>query len=69
MQTETNDAIVEAARETLASMNGAVPEGIGLAFPDPDARNWPADVSFLSAAVGEQIPIKALRHRQRFRAG
>lgn len=60
MQTETNDAIVEAARETLASMNGAVPEGIGLAFPDPDARNWPADVSFLSAAVGEQIPIKAL---------
>jgi glucokinase len=59
-QAEPNDAIVEAARETLASMKGAAPDAIGISFPDPDPRTWPPDLSFLSAAVGEQVPIKTL---------
>jgi predicted NBD/HSP70 family sugar kinase len=57
---EPNDAIVEAARETLASGDGATPEAIGISFPDPDPESWPPDISFLSAAVGERIPIKTL---------
>ena len=57
---EANDAIVEAARETLASAGGAAPEAVALSFPDPDPRTWPPDVSFLSAAIGERIPIKTV---------
>jgi glucokinase len=57
---EANDAIVEAARETLASAGGTAPEAVALSFPDPDAGTWPSDVSFLSAAIGERIPIKTV---------
>jgi predicted NBD/HSP70 family sugar kinase len=57
---EANDAIVEAVRETLASTKGAMPDAVGLSFPDPDAGTWPSDLSFLSAAIGERIPIKTV---------
>jgi glucokinase len=57
-QADTNDAIVAAVRETLASAPGVVPDAVGLSFPDPDARSWPTDLTFLSAAIGEKIPIK-----------
>jgi predicted NBD/HSP70 family sugar kinase len=57
---EVTDAIVEAARETLASAGGAVPDAVGVAFPDPDARTWPSDLSLLSAAVGERIPMRSV---------
>jgi predicted NBD/HSP70 family sugar kinase len=59
-EAEPNDAIVEAVRETLASAPGVVPDAVGLSFPDPDARSWPSDLAFLSAAVGERIPIKTV---------
>ena len=57
---EVSDAIVEVVRETLAAAAGATPSAIGISFPDPDSRSWPADMSFLSAAVGQAIPIKIL---------
>jgi glucokinase len=60
VQAEPGDAIVQAAREVLVSMKGARPAAIGISFPDPDARGWPSDLSFLSAAIGEQTPIKML---------
>jgi glucokinase len=57
---QTNDAIVASVRETLASANGTMPDAVGISFPDPDSSSWPPDLSFLSAAVGERVPIKAL---------
>ena len=54
------DAIVAAARETLAAANGVHPSAAAVTFPDPDARNWPSDLSFLAAAIGEQVPIRRL---------
>ena len=57
---DVNDAIVAAARETLASASTARPSSVGLSFPDPDSRNWPTDVAFLSAAVGEKVPVRIL---------
>jgi predicted NBD/HSP70 family sugar kinase len=59
-QAEPHDAIVEAARGALASMNGEAPEAVGLSFPDPDSRSWPQDLSFVSAAVGPHVPVKTL---------
>jgi predicted NBD/HSP70 family sugar kinase len=59
-QAEASDAILEVARETLAAAKGTAPAAIGIAFPDPDSRSWPADLSFLSAAVGEGIRLHAL---------
>ncbi len=59
-QDQPNDAVLQTARETLASLKGAPPDAIGLSFPDPDSRTWPSDLSFLSAAVGERIPLKML---------
>lgn len=41
-------AIATAARETLAGANGTRPTVAGVTCPDPDARSWPADLSFLS---------------------
>lgn len=55
-----NDAIVAVARETLAAANGAHPSAAAISFPDPDAKNWPSDLSFLSAAIGEKVPIRTL---------
>jgi glucokinase len=55
-----NDAIVTVARETLAAANGALPAAAAICFPDPDSKNWPSDVSFLSAAIGERVPIRML---------
>ena len=66
LQPDPNDAIVEAVRETLASAPGVVPDAVGLSFPDPDARSWPKDLTFLSllsglsGAAGTQIPIKTV---------
>lgn len=54
------DAIIAAAREALADANGPRPSAIGLSFPDPDSRSWPSDLSFLSAAIGEDVPIRTL---------
>ena len=31
-----------------------------ISFPDPDSRNWPSDLAFLSAAVGEKVPVRTL---------
>ena len=59
-QADTTDAVVAAVRETLASAQGVVPDAVGLSFPDPDPGSWPTDLTFLAAAVGEQIPIKTV---------
>lgn len=54
------DAIVAAAREALAATNGARPSAVGLSFPEPDCRHWPSDLTFLTAAVGENVPVRSL---------
>jgi glucokinase len=54
------DNVVAIARDTLASAPGTRPSAVGIAFPDPDAKSWPGDLSFLSAAVGESVPIRTL---------
>ena len=59
VEQEPADAIVAVAREAMAS-DRAQPDAIGVAFPEPDPRSWPADLSYLSAAVGERVPIKVL---------
>jgi glucokinase len=33
---------------------------VGISFPDPDERSWPADWTVLSEAVGPSVPIKTL---------
>jgi glucokinase len=57
---DANDAIVVAAREALAGASGARPAAVGLSFPDPDPKNRPSDLTFLAAAVGENVPIRML---------
>jgi predicted NBD/HSP70 family sugar kinase len=57
---DVNDAIVSVAREVLAAASGAQPSAAALAFPDPDSKNWPSDVSFMSAAIGENVPVRTL---------
>jgi glucokinase len=52
-----SDAIVGAARETLAGAQGARPSAAGLSFSDLYSRGQPADLSFLSAAIGEAVPV------------
>ena len=54
------DTIVTAARATLAGGNGSRPSAVAVSFPDPDSRNWPSDLSFLSAAIGENVPVRTL---------
>jgi glucokinase len=56
----TADGIVAAARDTLAASRNGQPSAIGVSFPDPDAKTWPGDLSFLSAAVGESVPVRTL---------
>lgn len=60
MGADVADAIVTAARETLAGAKGARPSAAAVSFPDPDSKNWPSDLSFLSAAIGEKVPIRTL---------
>lgn len=60
VQPERSDAIVEVARETLAAANGSAPSSVGVSFPDPDPRNWPSDLTFLSAAIGQKVPVRVL---------
>ena len=57
---DVNDAIVAAAREALAGAKAARPSAVGISFPDPDSRSWPSDLAFLSAAVGEKVPVRTL---------
>lgn len=57
---DVNDAIVAAAREALASAGAARASAVGLSFPEPDSRHWPSDLAFLSAAVGEKVPVRTL---------
>ena len=59
-QPDTVEAIVAAAKGTLAAAQGARPDAAGVSFPDPSSTRWPADLSFLSAAVGERVPVRAL---------
>jgi predicted NBD/HSP70 family sugar kinase len=57
---DVSDAIVAAARETLAGAKAARPSAVGISFPDPDSRSWPSDLTYLSAAVGEKVPVRTL---------
>ncbi len=57
---DPTDSIIAVARDTLASAGGQRPSAMGVSFPDPDSRTWPADLSFLASAVGEGVPIRAL---------
>jgi glucokinase len=57
---DVNDAIIAAAHGTLAGANGSRPSAAALSFPDPDSRSWPSDLSFLSAAIGEHVPVRTL---------
>jgi glucokinase len=59
-QAEAMDALVQAAREALASAPGVALDAVGLSFPDPDATSWPSDVTSLSSVVGERTPIKTV---------
>ncbi len=57
---DTVDGIITVARDTLAASRNGRPSAIGVSFPDPNSKNWPRDLSFLSAAVGEAIPVRTL---------
>ena len=54
------DGIITVARDTLAASRNGRPSAIGVSFPDPNSKSWPRDLSFLSAAVGEAIPVRTL---------
>jgi glucokinase len=54
------DAITAVAREMLGTARGARVEAAGLSFPDPDPKTWPADLSFLAAEIGENIPVRTV---------
>ena len=58
--TDTVDGIITVARDTLAASRNGRPSAIGVSFPDPNSKSWPRDLSFLSAAVGEAIPVRTL---------
>ena len=57
---DTVDGIITVARDTLAASRNGRPSAIGVSFPDPNSKSWPRDLSFLSAAVGEAIPVRTL---------
>jgi glucokinase len=57
---DTVDGIMTVARDTLAASRNGRPSAIGVSFPDPNSKSWPRDLSFLSAAVGEAIPVRTL---------
>ena len=57
---DIHNAIVTAARDTLASANGFRPSAAAVSFPDPDARNWLTDLSFLTPTLGETVPVRML---------
>ncbi len=57
---DSTASIVAVARETLAAAGGAQPTAVGVSFPDPDSRTWPADLSFVAAAAGVHAPVRAL---------
>jgi glucokinase len=57
---KTADSIVAAARNTLAAAPGARPAAVGVAFPDPDTKNRPEDLSCLAAATGASAPVRTL---------
>jgi glucokinase len=59
-QPEVRDSIAEVARETLTSAKGSRPTAIGVSFPDPDPKTWPTDLTYLSEAAGEAIPVCTL---------
>jgi len=60
MASDPRDGIVAVARNTLASAGAARPSALGVSFPDPDSTRWPGDLSFLGAAIGEDVPVRTL---------
>ena len=57
---DINDAVVAVVRKMLVGANGSRPSAAALSFSDPDSRKWPSDLSFLSGAIGENVPIRTL---------
>ena len=49
--------VVAVARETLAASRNGQPSTVGISFPDPDAKNWPGDLSFLSTQSEAPFPF------------
>jgi glucokinase len=54
------DRMSAVARDVLAPAAGARPSAVGVSFSDPDSKNWPADLSFLTAAVGDGVPVRTV---------
>ena len=57
---DSTAGMVAVAREALAAAGGAQPTAVGVSFPDPDSRTWPADLSSVAAAAGVHAPVRAL---------
>jgi glucokinase len=57
---KTADSILATARHTLSAAPGARPTAVGVAFPDPDTKNWPEDLSAVSAATGAPVTVRTL---------
>jgi glucokinase len=55
-----DEVIAAVARETLAAADRGRPASAAVSFPDPDPKSWPPDLSLLSAAIGENVPIRTL---------
>jgi glucokinase len=57
---DVHDAMAAAVRETLAGANGSRAAAAAVSYADPDPRNWPSDLSFLAATVGEDVALRTL---------
>ena len=52
--------VIAVARETLAASGNGHPSAVGISFPDPNAKNWPSDLSYLSETVGDAVPVRTM---------
>lgn len=59
-QSDMPAAVAAAARETLAAARAERADAVALSFPDPDTRTWPADLSFVSKAIGGNVAVRTL---------
>jgi predicted NBD/HSP70 family sugar kinase len=57
---DVSDVIAAAARQALAGATAGRPSAVGLSFREPDSRHWPSDLGFLSAIIGEQVPVRTV---------